>query len=119
MSEIPFGTNLKKINSGVLSPPGLKPPKLQYLTSSHVLELVKEGRFYDIPADIVLCHFDNLYKYYVWHLKQEELRKQAEKSYADQILANWSSQKDNNSFFMTDDVIDELLQNIETPEFKN
>jgi hypothetical protein len=73
-------SNLPKITSGLITPPGLKVPKLHYLTSSHILELVKQGRFNEIPADIILCHFDNLYKFYVWNLKQEEQKKQAEKN---------------------------------------
>ena len=112
-------SNSNQFCSQLFNSPGLKPVKLEYLSTSNVIDIIKAGRFYDLPANIIICHFDNVLKFYNWHLqKQEEIRLENEKQKTEKFLASCYEEEKQGSFFMYDEAIDQLLHDIDSSDFK-
>jgi len=112
-------SNSNEIRNQLLNTPGTKHIKLEYLSTSNVVELIKQGKFYDLPADIIICHFDNVLKFYNWHLqKQEEIRLEKQKQLSEQFLATCYEEQKQGSLFLYDDTIDQLLNDLDSSEFK-
>lgn len=98
------------MKSALFTPPGLKPYKIEYLNTSNVLDLIKQGRFDDLPVDIIICHFDNVLKFYNWYTKKQNQLKEIEnKKLQERYYQEVFNEDKSYDGMIADDAINEIL----------
>lgn len=94
------------MKSSLFTPPGLKPYKIEYLSTSNVLDLIKEGKFEELPVDIIICHFDNVLKFYNWFQNKKQQEIQLQSRYVQNVFEESKQFEDG---MMNDQSIEEIL----------